>query len=149
MVGVAVASRKGGRVTVAADKPCGRLEGVRFQRSGPGPASPDLWNDNIGLVTEDVEDPPARFGQIEQSGDVDRHEDEPLHRAPTEAALAVSVDSVRVYLKQIGRVALVNAEQEVELGKRIEVGLFAAERLRRAKEMGDDVSPQLRRDLRW
>jgi RNA polymerase primary sigma factor len=37
---------------------------------------------------------------------------------------------VRAYLKQIGKVALLNAEQEVELAKRIEAGLYAAERLR-------------------
>jgi RNA polymerase primary sigma factor len=41
-----------------------------------------------------------------------------------------STDLVRAYLKEIGRVALLNAEQEVELAKRIEAGLFAAERLR-------------------
>ncbi|HEX3780531.1 MAG TPA: RNA polymerase sigma factor [Pseudonocardiaceae bacterium] len=41
-----------------------------------------------------------------------------------------STDLVRAYLKEIGRVALLNAEQEVELAKRIEAGLFAAERIR-------------------
>ena len=43
-----------------------------------------------------------------------------------------STDLVRAYLKEIGRVALLNAEQEVELAKRIEAGLFAAERERQA-----------------
>jgi RNA polymerase primary sigma factor len=56
---------------------------------------------------------------------------------------------VRAYLKQIGKVALLNAEQEVELAKRIEAGLYAAERLRRAEDVTDQLSPQLRRDLRW
>jgi RNA polymerase primary sigma factor len=56
---------------------------------------------------------------------------------------------VRAYLKQIGKVALLNAEQEVELAKRIEAGLYAAERLRRAGDVTDQLSPQLRRDLRW
>src|SRR3954465_9156715 len=37
---------------------------------------------------------------------------------------------VRVYLTDIGRVALLTAEQEVDLAKRIEAGLFAAEKLR-------------------
>ncbi|HSN11131.1 MAG TPA: RNA polymerase sigma factor, partial [Propionibacteriaceae bacterium] len=41
---------------------------------------------------------------------------------------------VKDYLKQIGKVALLNAEQEVELAKRIEAGLFADERL-------NDVNP--------
>jgi RNA polymerase primary sigma factor len=38
-------------------------------------------------------------------------------------------DPVKDYLKQIGKVALLNAEQEVELAKRIEAGLFAEEKL--------------------
>ena len=56
---------------------------------------------------------------------------------------------MRAYLKQIGKVALLNAEQEVELAKRIEAGLYAAERLRRAEDGTDQLSVQLRRDLRW
>jgi RNA polymerase primary sigma factor len=38
-------------------------------------------------------------------------------------------DAVRLYLKQIGKVALLNAEQEVDLSKRIEAGLYAAWKL--------------------
>ena len=38
-------------------------------------------------------------------------------------------DPVKDYLKQIGKVPLLNAEQEVELAKRIEAGLFAEEKL--------------------
>jgi RNA polymerase primary sigma factor len=38
-------------------------------------------------------------------------------------------DTVRLYLKQIGKVALLNAEQEVDLAKRIEAGLYAAYKL--------------------
>jgi RNA polymerase primary sigma factor len=45
------------------------------------------------------------------------------------AAAGVAADPVRDYLKQIGRVPLLNAEQEVELAKRIEAGLFAEEKL--------------------
>ena len=70
-------------------------------------------------------------------------------RARREAELAVSTDSVRAYLKRIGKVALLNAQQEVELAKRIEAGLYAAERMRRSIDIGEKVSPQLRRDLRW
>jgi RNA polymerase primary sigma factor len=40
-----------------------------------------------------------------------------------------AADPVKDYLKQIGRVPLLNAEQEVELAKRIEAGLFAEEKL--------------------
>jgi RNA polymerase primary sigma factor len=45
------------------------------------------------------------------------------------AATGASADPVKDYLKQIGKVPLLNAEQEVELAKRIEAGLFAEEKL--------------------
>ena len=63
--------------------------------------------------------------------------------------MTASADSVRAYLKQIGKVALLNAEEEVDLAKRIEAGLYAAERLRQADEAGEKLAPQMRRDLRW
>jgi len=79
----------------------------------------------------------------------DEEESEALRQARKDAELTASADSVRAYLKQIGKVALLNAEEEVELAKRIEAGLYAAERMRRAIEASEKLSPQLRRDLRW
>jgi RNA polymerase primary sigma factor len=58
-------------------------------------------------------------------------------------------DSVRAYLKEIGKTPLLNAEQEVEISKRIEAGLYAAEKLRTASESDQPMNPQLRRDLEW
>ncbi len=57
-----------------------------------------------------------------------------------------TTDPVKDYLKQIGKVPLLNAEQEVELAKRIEAGLFAEEKLARhgASMPGGD-----RDDLAW
>ncbi|HEX3588716.1 MAG TPA: sigma-70 factor domain-containing protein, partial [Pseudonocardiaceae bacterium] len=60
----------------------------------------------------------------------DEEESEALRQARKDAELTASADSVRAYLKQIGKVALLNAEEEVELAKRIEAGLYAAERVR-------------------
>lgn len=57
----------------------------------------------------------------------------------------VAADSVKTYLKEIGRVPLLNAEQEIELAKRIEAGLFASERLDTEPGLPDD----LRADLEW
>ncbi|HET6911357.1 MAG TPA: sigma-70 family RNA polymerase sigma factor [Mycobacteriales bacterium] len=59
-----------------------------------------------------------------------------------------TTDLVRVYLTDIGKVALLNAEQEVDLAKRIEAGLFAAEKIRAAdaKETRK-IAAKLRRDL--
>jgi len=61
-----------------------------------------------------------------------------------------TTDLVRVYLTDIGKVALLNAEQEVDLAKRIEAGLFAAEKIRAAdaKET-KKLAAKLRRDLEW
>jgi len=55
-----------------------------------------------------------------------------------------SADLVRVYLNGIGRTALLTAEQEVDLAKRIEAGVFAAHKL----ETGTRLSPQRKADLR-
>jgi RNA polymerase primary sigma factor len=52
-------------------------------------------------------------------------------------------DSVHTYLKSIGRTSLLTAEQEVDLAKRIEAGLFAEHKL----DTEPDLSPQSRRDL--
>jgi RNA polymerase primary sigma factor len=59
-----------------------------------------------------------------------------------------TTDLVRVYLTDIGRVALLTAEQEVDLAKRIEAGLFAAEKIRAADAKETKKIPaKLRRDL--
>lgn len=75
----------------------------------------------------------AKTEPAAKSGDFvwDEEESEALRQARKDAELTASADSVRAYLKQIGKVALLNAEEEVELAKRIEAGLFATERLRR------------------
>ncbi|AFV89421.1 RNA polymerase sigma factor [Acidipropionibacterium acidipropionici ATCC 4875] len=52
--------------------------------------------------------------------------DEPEQQVMVAGATA---DPVKDYLKQIGKVALLNAAQEVDLAKRIEAGLFAGEQL--------------------
>jgi RNA polymerase primary sigma factor len=72
-----------------------------------------------------------------------------LRQARQGPELSASADSVRVYLQQIGQIALLSADEEVELAQRIEAGLYAAERLHRAEHSAENLSPQLRRDLRW
>ncbi|HEY7049297.1 MAG TPA: RNA polymerase sigma factor [Jatrophihabitantaceae bacterium] len=79
----------------------------------------------------------------------DEEESEALRQARKDAEMTASADSVRAYLKQIGKVALLNAEEEVDLAKRIEAGLYAAERLRQADEAAEKLVTQMRRDLRW
>jgi RNA polymerase primary sigma factor len=79
----------------------------------------------------------------------DEEESEALRQARKDAEMTASADSVRAYLKQIGKVALLNAEEEVDLAKRIEAGLYSAERLRQAEESSEKLPMQLKRDLRW
>jgi len=61
------------------------------------------------------------------------------------AVAGATADPVKDYLKQIGKVPLLNAEQEVELAKRIEAGLFAEEKL--AEDLR--LNPDQRIDLEW
>ncbi len=79
----------------------------------------------------------------------DEEESEALKQARKDAELTASADSVRAYLKQIGKVALLNAEEEVDLAKRIEAGLYSSERMRQIVEGGDKLASQMRRDLNW
>ncbi|HET7476062.1 MAG TPA: RNA polymerase sigma factor [Dermatophilaceae bacterium] len=69
-------------------------------------------------------------------------DDAPAQQVVTAGATA---DPVKDYLKQIGKVALLNAEQEVELAKRIEAGLFAEEKL----NSGEKMDMTLKRELWW
>jgi len=72
-------------------------------------------------------------------------DDEDLPAAQVAVAGATS-DPVKDYLKQIGKVPLLNAEQEVELAKRIEAGLFAEEKL---ADGGRAMPHDVRGDLEW
>jgi RNA polymerase primary sigma factor len=85
------------------------------------------------------------------SGDFvwDEEESEALRQARKDAELTASADSVRAYLKQIGKVALLNAEEEVELAKRIEAGLYATQLMSELTEKGEKLPAAQRRDMMW
>ena len=72
-------------------------------------AAPAVVADSDHLIISDVDDT-----------------DEPVQQVITAGATA---DPVKDYLKQIGKVPLLNAEEEVDLAKRIEAGLFSEELL--------------------
>ncbi len=69
--------------------------------------------------------------------------DEPEQQVVSAGATA---DPVKDYLKQIGKVALLNAVQEVELAKRIEAGLFAEERI---ADVENPIVPDDLEDFEW
>ncbi|WP_323748106.1 RNA polymerase sigma factor [Catenulispora rubra] len=84
----------------------------------------------------------AAPGEDKEEGFVlsDDEDDAPAQQVASAGATA---DPVKDYLKQIGKVPLLNAEQEVELAKRIEAGLFAEEKL----NDGEPLTPEFRREL--
>ncbi|MEV7010307.1 RNA polymerase sigma factor [Streptosporangium sp. NPDC051022] len=96
--------------------------------------------------TETDDEPKAEA--VEQNEDEvlilsDDDDDAPV---PQVAAAGATADPVKDYLKQIGKVPLLNAEQEVELAKRIEAGLFAEEQL---GTDGDRLPVDVRAELEW
>ncbi|UJB44400.1 RNA polymerase sigma factor [Streptomyces sp. A1-5] len=104
----------------------------------------DLLEDDL---TEETPAPgkgePTDAETAENAGFVLSDEDEDDAPAQQVAAAGATADPVKDYLKQIGKVPLLNAEQEVELAKRIEAGLFAEDKLANS----DKLAPKLKREL--
>jgi RNA polymerase primary sigma factor len=82
------------------------VEAVEPEAEPEGPADSDVEAEEFVLSDDDDDEPAAVVAQA-----------------------GATADPVKDYLKQIGKVPLLNAEQEVELAKRIEAGLFAEEKL--------------------
>ena len=104
----------------------------------------DLAEDLAVVEEETAEGEDAKSGEDEKGfviSDVD-DTDEPVQTVTVAGATA---DPVKDYLKQIGKVSLLNAEQEVELAKRIEAGLFAEELL----NSGQKFDKRTRLDYEW
>jgi RNA polymerase primary sigma factor len=96
----------------------------------------ELTSGPIDLSEISTEEPTAE----ELAAEAEKEEQEEI-----EAGATLSVDVLRLYLNQIGRVPLLTAEQEVELARAMEAGLFAAERL----AQGGKISPTMRADLQY
>ncbi|EID17195.1 RNA polymerase sigma factor [Mycobacterium xenopi] len=111
-------------------------------------AAPTMAVDDTVDEDEEIAEPSEKD---KASGDFvwDEDESEALRQARKDAELTASADSVRAYLKQIGKVALLNAEEEVELAKRIEAGLYASQLLAETAERGEKLPTALRRDMMW
>ena len=114
-------------------------------------SDPSAEGDFDPELDEEAEDG-AEEADEDESDTVDEvwNEDESaaLRQARKDAELTASADSVRAYLKQIGKVALLTAEEEVSLAKRIEAGLYAQYKIDLAKEAGERLPYAQRRDLR-
>jgi RNA polymerase primary sigma factor len=119
----------------ASSEPDGDLADEAEAESGPDAAVAEDGSAVAEAGAEDSDDEAFVYGD----------DDEDLPAAQVAVAGATS-DPVKDYLKQIGKVPLLNAEQEVELAKRIEAGLFAEEKL---ADNGGSLRPETRLDLEW
>ncbi|CAB4627777.1 unannotated protein [freshwater metagenome] len=104
--------------------------------------------ESVDITSVEVETPAAE--EVEEvvvpgGGFVLSNSDEDDIPTQSTTITGATADPVKDYLKQIGKVALLNAELEVELAKRIEAGLFAEEKLAGKRKLAKDME----RDLRW
>ena len=105
--------------------------------------------EEFDMTMEEIED---LYSQLfDQS--IEIYEQSPVAQGalePTEPTLDLSIETVthdplRLYLKEAGEIPLLTKDEEIELAKRIEAGLFAEEKL----NAGIKLSKEQRGDLEW
>ncbi|SDT18698.1 RNA polymerase primary sigma factor [Pseudarthrobacter equi] len=102
------------------------LEGAEAAEESEATTAKGAVGSGKGFVYSDADDDDAPVQQVMSAG--------------------ATADPVKDYLKQIGKVALLNAEQEVDLALRIEAGLFAEEKI--AADDGS-MEPKYKRELEF
>ncbi|HET6728765.1 MAG TPA: RNA polymerase sigma factor [Jiangellaceae bacterium] len=122
----------------------------------PALADPGLSPEPASIGLDDVEPDPSELARVavpeeavakeESEGFIYSDADDADEPEQQVSVAGATADPVKDYLKQIGKVPLLNAEQEVELAKRIEAGLFAEEKLARD---ANSLPPKLRNELQW
>jgi RNA polymerase primary sigma factor len=118
------AARRGAKAAVAEEAPAAEDEEEEEESTKPAFTEP-LPTGAIVITSSDEDDVPVYSTQI----------------------TGATADPVKDYLKQIGKVPLLNAAEEVELAMRIEAGLFAEEKL--SHMTAAEKSSQLGLDLQW
>jgi RNA polymerase primary sigma factor len=132
---------------VEIDEAAPEVEDVEIEETPEAPAAAvakpaDTEDDAEEETTKPAFTEPLPTGAIVISSNDE--DDVPVYSAQITGATA---DPVKDYLKQIGKVPLLNAAEEVELAMRIEAGLFAEEKL--SKMSAAEKSKQLGLDLQW
>ncbi|MEV0967736.1 RNA polymerase sigma factor [Microtetraspora glauca] len=115
------------------------VEDVEIESDSDGEAEADAETESDG----EEKAAPVAHSEDEVLILTDDDDDAPVAQV---AAAGATADPVKDYLKQIGKVPLLNAEQEVELAKRIEAGLFAEEQL---ASDGEQLPVDVRAELEW
>jgi RNA polymerase primary sigma factor len=119
------------------------------QRTATQPAKDDLE-----VIRDDAELAVGAGISMDSSDTPDSNDPNPVDPTPIDLdeepdldsdEPGVSADPVRNYLNEIGRTALLDAAQEVDLSKRIEAGVFADYKL--SQTPASKISPKLRREL--
>ena len=138
--GTAAAGRKTAAKTTKAAKSA-KAEADEEIHDEPADVEPDAE----AVEAADTAAAPTGSGFVYSDADDD---DAPAQQVVSAGATA---DPVKDYLKQIGKVALLNAEQEVDLALRIEAGLYADEKLAADELLPADkrMDPKLKRELQW
>ncbi len=133
------------------DVATGKVEAVKFEREGDdvvltvGGSKRSLDEvDEGSFDTSEAEKDEKAITAPEDGGFVVSDADDTDEPEQQVMAAGATADPVKDYLKQIGKVALLNAEQEVSLAKRIEAGLFADEQLTGAAVGATDLD-----DYEW
>ncbi|MBP3036806.1 RNA polymerase sigma factor [Arthrobacter sp. zg-ZUI100] len=121
----AAKSAKAAKAAAAAEEEESRRAAEPAEPELDEAAAPEAVPTGSGFVYSDADDDDAPAQQVVSAG--------------------ATADPVKDYLKQIGKVALLNAEQEVDLALRIEAGLFADEKL----AADPDMDPKLKRELEF
>jgi len=122
-------------------------EAAAVAEEAPGPAdSPEAAVAVGPAAPGGVQPGPVRTGEEGEDETFVYGDDDDDLPAAQVASAGATADPVKDYLKQIGKVPLLNAEQEVELAKRIEAGLFAEEKLGQGTA---GMVPDQRIDMEW
>ncbi|GAB2819812.1 hypothetical protein GCM10027022_07510 [Alpinimonas psychrophila] len=136
----ALAAEAEGGSAVPAKRGRGRAKAIEPDADNDAPESDDDGDDDKPLRTTASEQA-LRAGALVLSA-ADDDDDIPVYSSLITGATA---DPVKDYLKQIGKVPLLNAAEEVELAMRIEAGLFAEDRLGSSPK----IDKQVKRELQW
>jgi RNA polymerase primary sigma factor len=138
----------------------GPKPGAKAAAEAAGKSAGDVDPDEAEDVEEDLDDIVLEGPDAAEDADADPvkgaagsgkgfvYSDADDDDAPVQQVMSAgaTADPVKDYLKQIGKVALLNAEQEVDLALRIEAGLFAEEKI--AADDGS-MDPKYKRELEF
>ena len=136
------ASKTTAKKTTAAkgDEGLENTEPTTLEEAGVEDVDPNETTETKNSVEEEKDEEVKEAGGFVVSDADD--DDQPAQQVVSAGATA---DPVKDYLKQIGKVALLNAAEEVDLAKRIEAGMYADHLVKQ----GDVTDPKVVREYQW